>query len=249
ATPTSPHTPTITDDAPSSTNALPDDDRQIVITGPHPKRPPGTNPPDPAADTRTIGQRRADILAELLLTASPQTYGDGLEHVTGRIQVTVPALTLAGIGIGTEPAHLAGYGPIDPSFARRLAANAPGWDRVFTDPYTGLPLAVDRYRPNKQLIRYLHARDERCRTPTCTIPAHRCDLDHTIDAANGGPTDEHNLADFCRRHHVGKHGTAWTVTQHPGGVLHWTSPTGRTYTDRPPATIRFVPHDDTPPPF
>jgi hypothetical protein len=199
----------------------------------------------PCRDTRTIDQTRADMLAEMLLTGEPSSHGDGLDAVVGHVQVTVPALTLA--GVAAEPALLAGYGPIDPSFARRLAASAPGWDRVFTDPRNGLPLAVDRYRPTAHLLRFLEARDERCRTPTCAVPAFRCDKDHTIDAATGGPTDVGNLADACRRHHVGKHGTAWTVRQCGGGIIEWTSPAGRSYRDRPPAVVRFVPAEDAPP--
>ncbi|WP_370651858.1 hypothetical protein [Microbacterium sp.] len=38
-----------------------------------------------------------------------------------------------------------------------------------------------------------------------------------------------------------KHNTAWTVKQLPGGVLEWTSPTGRIYIDTPISTIEFAP--------
>lgn len=38
-----------------------------------------------------------------------------------------------------------------------------------------------------------------------------------------------------------KHNTAWTVEQHERGVLVWTSPLGRVYTDKPPPTLRFIP--------
>ncbi|HWT34185.1 MAG TPA: HNH endonuclease signature motif containing protein, partial [Microbacterium sp.] len=71
------------------------------------------------------------------------------------------------------------------------------------------------------------------------------DMDHTVAAADGGPTDLCNLACLCPRHHTLKHQTDWTVKQLPGGVLKWTSPTRRTHTTRPPGTIRFLP--DHPP--
>jgi len=220
--------------------------------------------PGVGKDHRTLAQVRADILTDLLLTATPSTTatGAGIDTITARIQVTIPALTLAGDPTG-GPALLAGYGPIDPALARRLAALAPGWDRVFTDPHTGDVLAVDRYRPSAHLIRYLTARDERCRTPGCTRPAHQCDRDHTTPAAGGGATAHHNLAHLCRRHHTVKHHTTWRVRHLPtdtetvngnrsgNGTLEWTGPTGRRYLDRPPATVRFVPtpDDTTPPPF
>jgi len=214
-----------------------------------------TTTPTTAAvkDTRTLAQVRADILTDLLLTATASTRatGAGVEAVTAQIQVTIPALTLAGDPDG-RPAILAGYGPIDPTIARRLAALAPGWDRVFTDPTTGIPVAVDRYRPSAELRRYLAARDERCRTPGCTRPAHRCDRDHTTPASHGGHTAPDNLAHLCRRHHTVKHHTAWRVRHLGGGTLQWTSPTGRHYEDHPPSRVRFVPEPATPaepPPF
>lgn len=200
-------------------------------------------------DTRTLAQVRADILADLLLTATPSTRatGAGIEAVTTQIQVTIPALTLAG-DPNSGPPLLTGYGPIDAGLARRLAGLAPGWDRVFTDPTTGIPVAVDRYRPTAEIRRYLAARDERCRTPGCTRPAHRCDRDHTTAAAEGGPTAPDNLAHLCRRHHTVKHHTAWRVRHLGGGTLEWTSPAGRHYQDHPPGRVRFVPAPATPTP-
>ncbi|MEU1970055.1 DUF222 domain-containing protein [Microbacterium sp. NPDC019599] len=214
-----------------------------------------------AARARTMDQLRADVLADLLLTGSPVAHGDGgaLGAIQGRVQVTVPVLTLA--GIDHEPALLAGHGPIDAATARILAAGAPGWDRVLTDPITGVPLAVDKYRPDATLDRYLRARDEHCRAMGCTMPVWRCDTDHTKDAAHGGPTECCNLAHLCRHHHMIKHATAWLVRQLGCGVLEWTSPAGRIYVERPPAAVRFVPNhvftpragasvdDGDPPPF
>lgn len=201
---------------------------------------------DPTAqhpvDTRTMDQKRADLLADLLLAGTPVAHGAGLNAIRGEVAITVPVLTLA--GVGSQPALLAGYGPIDADTARRLAANAPGWDRVMTDPYTGAVLGVDRYRKNKDLERYLRARDERCRCPGCIRLARGSDVDHTVDAARGGPTEHTNLAHLCRRHHTLKHETAWRVRQLPGGILEWTGPSGRTYRDRPPAVVAFV-RDDT----
>jgi hypothetical protein len=188
-----------------------------------------------------MDQVRTDILTDLLLAGAPASHGagDGLGAIAGHVQITVPALTL--LGEGSEPAVLAGSGPIDPETARRLTANAPSWTRVLTDPGSGHPLLVDRYRPSKKQRRFLATRDEHCRFPGCRMPVRRCDVDHTIDAAQGGATSTANLAHLCRRHHVLKHHSAWTVRQRPGGVLEWRSPTGRAYSDRAPSSLRFVP--------
>lgn len=193
------------------------------------------------ADQRTMDQLRADIATDMLLTAGPDdcVAGEGLGAIRATVQVTVPVLTMT--GASSEPALLAGYGPIDTETARTLAAGATGWERVMTSPVSGAVLCVDRYRPGPALDRFLAARDEHCRFPGCRRPVWRCDVDHTIGAAQGGPTSHDNLAHLCRRHHVLKTVDAWTVEQISPGVLVWTSPSGRRHTDRPEPVVRFVP--------
>lgn len=190
--------------------------------------------------TRTLDEIRADVVADLLLTAEPSVHrGGAIAAVRGEIHLTVPIATAA--GVEDEPALLTGYGPIDSELARRLMAASPVWNRVLLDLPTGLPVAVDRYRPSAELQRFLDFRDERCRFPGCSMRAWRCDGDHTVDAALGGPTCVCNLANLCRRHHVLKHASAWRVEQSGNGRLRWTSPTGRVYLDDLPSTLRFVP--------
>ncbi|VXB08415.1 conserved hypothetical protein [Microbacterium sp. 8M] len=155
----------------------------------------------------------------------------------------------AAFRVRTElPAELAGGQPIDTDTARILAGGATAWERVLTHPVTGAILAVDHYRPNADLRRLLHARDSRCRFLTCGLPPRAQDLDHTVDAAHGGPTEEGNLGGLCRRHHVLKHHTAWKVKQLGAGILEWTSPTGASYIDKPPPPVTFTIHQPDPPP-
>ena len=208
---------------------------------------------DPS-DARTLDQIRADLVADMLLTTTPTVetgaglsdgFG-GLGAIRGIVNVTVPALALA--GVADEPAELVGRCPIDPATARKLAGHATGWDRVLADPITGCVLAVDRYTPSADMKRFLRARDQHCRFPGCRQPAHRCDRDHTLDYALGGATGVCNLACLCKRHHTLKGETAWSVRQLGGGILEWTSPGGHVYIDRPPPAIHFTPNTD-PPPF
>ncbi|MFF2633986.1 DUF222 domain-containing protein [Microbacterium sp. NPDC058021] len=194
-------------------------------------------------DTRTTDQVRADVLADLLLTGAatgPAFDGDLLagSGVRARVQIVIPTDTLT--GTGTTPAELVGYGPIDPDTARRLAATAKIWERVFVSPSTGAVTHVDTYRPSRAQRRHLDARDEHCRFLGCRRPVHRCDHDHTHDAAHGGPTTLCNLANLCLRHHTMKHATAWSVVQLAGGILEWTSPTGRVYPDVPRRMLEFT---------
>ncbi|MGO4679874.1 DUF222 domain-containing protein [Microbacterium sp. 2MCAF23] len=226
--------------------------------------------PDPGelgdpADDRTTDQLRADLCADTLLTGAASGHDTTvglLSAIQARVEITIPAFTAmapdtgathagagSAFGVRTEqPAELAGGQPIDTDTARILAGDAAAWERVLTHPITGAILAVDRYRPNADLRRLLHARDSRCRFSTCGLPPVTQDLDHTIDAAYGGATEEGNLGGLCRRHHVLKHQTAWTVKQLGAGVLEWTSPAGATYIDRPPSPVTFTIADLEPDP-
>ncbi|BAJ76300.1 hypothetical protein MTES_3336 [Microbacterium testaceum StLB037] len=212
-----------------------------------------------ATDERTTAQLRADVLADLLLTAAPDAdptrTDDGpgtLGAIRARVQVVVPALTmLTPQQENTDPAELVGHGPIDADTARALAeSTTTPWDRVITHPITGAVLHTDTYHRTTAIDRYLRARDRHCRWPGCTVPAIRSEVDHTLDYALGGPTHIRNLAHLCQRHHTQKQFTRWTVKQLSDGILEWTSPTGRTYRDEPlpysPA-VKFLP-DDPPEP-
>ena len=207
----------------------------------------GDDPGDgtPVFDERTIPQIMADVFNDLLLTGALHGHGNTEQtHETptdihATVNVTIPVTTLAGVTVGG--ATLDGFGPIDDTTARHLATTTPEWQRVATDPATGVPTCVDRYRPTERQKQFLRTRDQHCRFPGCRRPARKCDIDHTIPYAEGGPTCLCNLEHFCERHHTLKHHTDWTVTQLTGGILHFTAPTGRTHTTRPPGTVRFTP--------
>lgn len=210
---------------------------------------PGTDDtaePD-VADTRSLDQLRADILLDLVLAAHPVAHDTGLAAIHGTVSVTVPVLALIDDGVRDpfEESIIDGHGPIDTETARLIAGSATGWDRILMHPITGTVLAVDRYTPSEQLRRHLRTRDQHCRFPGCRMPTRRSDIDHTVDFALGGRTTAENLAHLCRRHHTLKHQTAWTVVQHPGGVLEWTSPTGIPYIDKPVSAVAFAPDSDS----
>lgn len=190
------------------------------------------------ADARTRDQYRADALVDLLLAADPFALNAGCpaEAIDARIQLIAPA-ELVEQARGEGPAELlgelAGHGAVSMTTIREHAARVVHFERISTTE-TGDVLSVDRYRPSEEMRRRLGARDGHCRFPGCRVPVHRCDLDHTVDAAKGGPTSTRNLANLCRGHHTLKHHSEWTVEQRPGGVLEWTSPTRRVHVDRPP---------------
>ncbi len=219
----------------------------------------GSSGEDVEPAVRSIDQIRADLFTDMLLASDPnQAATSGLTGITGiqaRVQVIVPKEQVSNDGDSSDanvtshvpPATLAGYGPIDTDTARHLAGNATHWENVTVDPDTGTVLSVDTYRPNTKLRQFLRARDLHCRFPGCHTPTAHCDIDHTVDAAHGGPTTSTNLAHLCRRHHTLKHHSRWTVTQTRDGTLTWTSPAGTHYPERAPSTVRFRRTTEQPP--
>lgn len=188
---------------------------------------------DGPAERRTLEQRRADVLVDLVSgrRRAPEVH----------VSLTVDAWTL--IGAAERPAELAGYGPVPAGVARKLLASAdPVFRRLLTDP-SGTVTAVDpaRYRPTPGLEAMIRARDLTCRFPGCRRPATSArsgvDLDHTRPWPAGTTTPD-NLAALCRHHHRVKHSgdqnsRGWALEQNGAGGLTWTTPGGHTYLTEP----------------
>jgi len=180
-------------------------------------------------ETRTLPQLRADVLTDLLLGAA----SGGRPGIA--LALTVPVLTL--LGHGDDPAVLEGVGPIDLATARRLAADAPSFTRLLTDPVSGAVLQLDpnQYRTSAAIKRWFSILHATCDHPGCGRRAANCDLDHTVSWADGGKTTIENLAPRCRLHHSLKHQTKWRVDKPPGAARAvWTSPTGHAREADPP---------------
>jgi hypothetical protein len=87
--------------------------------------------------------------------------------------------------------------------------------------------------------------------PTCSMPAHRGQIDHTISYPDG-PTAQTNLGPPCDPHHDLKTRWGWRVEQPEEGRFIWTSPVGRQYEQEPqqigPIITPHVITRDTDPP-
>ncbi|MFL6071708.1 MAG: DUF222 domain-containing protein [Actinomycetes bacterium] len=187
-----------------------------------------------ASDGRTMEQRRADTLVELLT-------GE-VDPPPTQIQVVVSADVLT--GTSDQPGWLPGVGPVTADDVRELAgldrdgSARAAFRRLMADPRTGAltDIAEQQYRPSTKLDRAIRARDVTCRFPGCRRaalgPGTGTDVDHTVPWPTG-PTSSANLAVLCRRHHRLKHTPGWSVVLHADRTMTWTTPTGRRYTSEP----------------
>lgn len=174
-------------------------------------------------DDRTIDQKRADVLLDLLCGASI----DGATP-SPRLQVTVDLETL--IGLADRAADIPGWGPVVADVARKaLTEDKTGRLRVnVVDGDDTVDVTVRR--PTAAQRRAVRHRHPTCVFPGCRMPAHKTDLDHTRRHVDGGPTHSSNLAPLCRFHHRAKDEGGWSYRIDPNGTIHWVSPLGITYT-------------------
>jgi len=203
-------------------------------------------------DNRTIAHKRADALIDW---ANRAAADPDLPTMQGKkrldVQVVIDVATL--LGLADRPGELIGYGPIPAILARHLAADSDTWRRLVTDPVHGhlLDYGTTTYTPPAALREYIIARDRTCQFPGCSMPGHRCDIDHVVPYTGtdtGGATSADNLLTLCRRHHQLKTHNNWTLKinkppdtiaeaddpdgggqgnqQSPGTTIRWTSPRG-----------------------
>ena len=147
-----------------------------------------------------------------------------------------------------EPARLPGYGTIPAAWARAItnSGSPPGgteptalqvWlRRLYTHPGTGELTAMDsraRIFP-AGLRRFIHTRDDTCRTPYCDAPIRH--LDHIIPHHDGGKTTSTNGAGLCEACNHTKETPGWKARPRPGPrhTIELTTPTGHTYSSTAP---------------
>ncbi|MFI2487692.1 HNH endonuclease, partial [Promicromonospora kroppenstedtii] len=165
------------------------------------------------------------------------------------VRVTVPACTL--LGLDEAPGDLDGFGPVPAETARLIAEDAT-WQRLLTDPVTGVltDYSTTAYKPGRVLRSAVEARDGTCTFVGCDARAASCDLDHiepfdhdqeasqhAAGKAAPGQTRAENLHALCRRHHLLKTHAGWGVERDPAtGITTWTTPAGKKRV-RPPTVL------------
>ena len=147
---------------------------------------------------------------------------------TVQVHVTISMETL--LGLTEDPGLLDGYGAISADTARELAMEGP-WRGLLLNEYRHAEaMSTDKYRPTAPIKEFAKLRGGGlCAAPGCTSPIK--ELDHTIPWPKGKTTAT-QLKGYCTWHHHRKHDN-YRVTLDETGTLHWTTPTGRTYTTTP----------------
>jgi hypothetical protein len=173
---------------------------------------------DGRPDLRTVAQRNADALAELLRRAAiagttPARHGS-------RATITV-SMTLATLQrrLGAPAATLDWSGPISAETARRLACDAQVIPVLLGS--RGEPLDVGRasYPVTQAIWRALVARDGGCAFDTCGRPPEWTEAHHRIPWEDGGETSVDNCCLLCDYHHRRVHHDGWDV-ELINGVIH-----------------------------
>ncbi len=95
---------------------------------------------------------------------------------------------------------------------------------------------VNAYEIPDRIRTQVTLRDLKCAFPNCTKRAHRCDIDHRIPHADGGPTCACNLVPACRSHHRAKTHAGWTYLILTPGHYLWCSPHGQLWIVDPHGT-------------
>ena len=179
--------------------------------------------PDPygQGEERSLDQRRADALVGFL---------DDTTELSVHVDVAISADAL--IGDDHRDALMGRHGAIPASLARYLAWSPDArWRRLVCDPMSGalIDANAEVYKIPDRIKRAVRLRDRTCRFPGCTRRAEYTDTDHIHPWSKQGRTEAGNLAALCRRHHLVKTHSAWTVRTRGGGTgfdMHWTSPLG-----------------------
>lgn len=102
-------------------------------------------------------------------------------------------------------------------------------------------IPVDSYEIPDRHRRRVQLRDHSCRFPGCPKPAARCDLDHHVPHAEGGPTCPCQLVPLCRRHHRAKTFSLWRYVIIAPAHYLWISPNGRHFHVGPEGTRALDP--------
>ncbi|MGL5910916.1 MAG: DUF222 domain-containing protein, partial [Phycicoccus sp.] len=162
------------------------------------------------ADRRPAGQRRVEALTEVCRRSASidadSAGADGAAGSPSAVHVTIPLADLQQVtGYAEVLGSVAAETILGPGQLRKIACDAAlipyvlGSDGEVVDQGMVVRLYTRAQR------RRLWLRDRHCTYLGCSIPATWCRAHHVRHWADAGPTDLHNAALLCERHHTVVH--------------------------------------------
>ena len=153
----------------------------------------GTEHPPLVELRRTPAQRRADALVLMAERSAAKPEG--------AVQPRVLLQVLAGTGAVERMCQLSDGTVLTPGEVLPLLGKADVERVVFGSPSKVIDIGHRRRFFDGATRTAIEVRDLTCRHPSCSVPFDRCEVDHVIPWADGGPTTQANGRCLCRYHH------------------------------------------------
>ncbi|MCP4967291.1 MAG: DUF222 domain-containing protein [bacterium] len=184
-------------------------------------------PPDPedAPDgPRTLSQRRADALADII----GRHMGGGKPGANPpNVNAVIDVATLAGESpdLATARCEVDGIGVVARTVLDQMCCDARFTRFVMSGPSQILDMGRSTRLATSSQSRAVRVRDRHCRFPSCDRRPQWCDIHHIAGWVESlGATNIDNLILLCRRHHTLMHNSEWAITKNGGGEFEFTHP-------------------------
>ena len=184
-------------------------------------------PPDPE-DTpdgpRTLSQRRADALCDIINRhINGHTPTGNPPNINTIIDIT--GLTGLPPDLAVAWCDIDGIGPVTKTVLDQLCCDARFTRFITAGPSVVLDMGRSVRVATPAQRRALAIRDRHCRFPACRRQPQWCDAHHIRPWVESlGETNIDNLILLCRRHHTLIHNSKWTITRTPNGDFEFTHP-------------------------
>lgn len=189
---------------------------------------------------RTDAQRRFDALARIFARAASTPVGASAAEPL--VNLVIDLHTYEQIISGTTSTEA----PVDPR--KRHCHSLSGipvpasdvvaaslWGHIRRVVVDSAGVVVDMGRKSRLFTGPARTavllQSSRCVVAGCAVSAHRCQIDHMKEWANGGTTDQHNAALVCGRHNRLKSRSMITVSRDEEGYWHSYREDGSEITD------------------
>lgn len=184
-------------------------------------------PPDPEDSPdgpRTLSQRRADGLADIV-NRHMNGGKPGANPPSVNAVVDVATLLSESPDLSATRCEIDGIGPVARTVLDQMCCDARFTRFIMSGPSQILDMGRATRLATSSQRRALQARDRHCRFPSCNRRSQWCNIHHVAGWVESlGETNMDNLVLLCRRHHTLVHNSRWTITMAADGEFEFTHP-------------------------